>query len=68
VLCLVNKCRISDAAFNIGGRLGPAKGSGVVIPMAEPVHDRGFETADTIEAAAANGLARNYCEPAFNEV
>jgi hypothetical protein len=28
----------------------------------------GFETADAIEAAAANSMAGNYCEPAFNEV
>jgi hypothetical protein len=68
VFSLVNKCSISDAAFDIGGGLGPAKRFGVIIPVAEPVHDRGFETADTIEAAAANGLARNNCEPAFNEV
>jgi len=67
VLCLVNKWRISNAAFDIGGGLGPAKGFGVVVPMGEPVHDGGFETADAIEAAAANSLARNDCEPAFNE-
>ena len=67
VLCLVNKCRISNAAFDIGGRLDPAKGFGVVVPVTEPVHDCGFETADTVEAAAANSLARNDCEPAFNE-
>jgi hypothetical protein len=68
VLCLVNKCGISDAAFDIGGRLGPAKELGVVIPVAEPVYDRGFETADTIEAAAADSLAGNYGEPASNQV
>lgn len=44
------------------------KGLGVVIPVAQPVHDRGFETADTIEAAAADSLTGNDCEPAFNQV
>jgi hypothetical protein len=28
------------AAFDIGGRLGPAKGLGVGIPVAEPIHAR----------------------------
>jgi hypothetical protein len=68
VSCLVNKCSIADAASDIGGGLGPAKRFGVIIPVAEPVHDRGFETADAIEAAAANSMAGNYCAPAFNEV
>src|SRR5215467_9059297 len=68
VLRLVNKCGISNAAFDIDGRLSPVKGFGVVVPMAEPVHDGGFETADAIEAAAANSLAGDDCEPAFNQV
>jgi len=42
---LVNKFSISDAAFDIGGRLGPAKGLAILIPVAEPIHDRGFEAA-----------------------
>ena len=67
-MLLINKCSIWDAAFDIAGRLGPAKRLGVIIPVAEPIHDRGFETADTMEAAAANSLASNYREPAFNEV
>src|SRR6516162_5655163 len=68
VLCLVNKCRISNATFDIGGRLGPAKGLGVVVPVTEPVHNCSLETADAVEAAAANSLTGNYCEPAFNQV
>src|SRR6516225_166912 len=68
VLCLVNKCRISNAAFDIGGGLGPAKGLGVVVPMTEPVHNCSLETTDAVKAAAANSLAGNYCEPAFNQV
>ena len=68
MLRLVNKCRVPDAAFDIDGSLGPAKGFGVVVPVTEPVHYCSFETADAVETPAANSLAGNYREPAFSEV
>ena len=68
MLRLVNNCRVSDAAFDIDGRLGPAKRLSIVVPVTEPVHDCSFETADAVKAAAANSLAGNYREPAFNQV
>ena len=40
----------------------------MIIPVTQPVHDRGFETADAVEATAANGLTGNDGEPTFNQV
>ena len=48
VLCLLNKCSFSAAASDIGGGLGPAKGFGVVVPVAEPVHDCSRGSFDSV--------------------
>ena len=42
VSCLVNKFSITDAAFDCRGRLGPAEGFGVFIPLGEVARDRLF--------------------------
>jgi hypothetical protein len=68
VLRLVNKCRITDAAFYPLGPLGPAEGLGDFIPVREPASDRAFQTADTIEATATDGLAGDQGAATFDLV
>jgi hypothetical protein len=67
VLCLVNSCTFRIARLIRCG-LGPARGFGIANPVAEPIHDRALETADIIAAAAADNLAGNYWELAFDRV
>lgn len=39
VSCLVNKCRIADAAFDLMGGFGPAEGFGVFVPVGQEAGD-----------------------------
>jgi hypothetical protein len=68
VLRLANKCSITHAAFYPLGPLGPSEGLGDFIPVREPASDRAFQTADTIEATAADGLAGDQGEATFDLV
>ena len=64
----VNKCSIADAAIDLMGGFGPAKGLGDFIPVREPASDRPFQTPHAVEAAAADGLSGNQAEPALDQV
>src|SRR5262249_15336147 len=57
-----------EAAFDLGGRLGPAERLGVLVPGCEPACDRGLQPAHAVEAAAPDGLTGNQGEPAFHQV
>src|SRR5262245_35417284 len=65
---LINKCSMFEAAFDLGGRLGPAERLGVLVPGCEPACDRGLQPAHAVEAAAPDGLTGNQGEPAFHQV
>ena len=57
--CLVNKCSITDAAFELVGSFGPAEGLGVVIPVGQEAGDGLLQARDAIEAAPPDGLTGN---------
>ena len=64
----VNKCSIADAAFDLVGRFAPAEGLSVFVPVGEEASDGLLQARDALEAAAADGLAGNQGEPAFDQV
>ena len=68
MFCTVNKFSISDATFDLGNGFDPAEGLGVVVPMGEPANDRLLQTLDAVEAAPADGLAGDQCEPTLDQV
>src|SRR5262249_43475689 len=65
---LINKCSMFEAAFDLGGRLGPAERLGVLVPRCEPACDRARQRAHAVEAAGPDGLTGNQGEPAFHQV
>ena len=66
--CLVNKCRIADAAFDLMGGFGPAEGFGGFVPVGQEAGDGLLQARDAVEAAAANGLRAYQAEPALDQV
>ena len=66
--CLVNKCSITDAAFDFRGGLGPAEGFGGFVALGQVAGDRLFQATHAVEAAAANGLRGDQAEPALDQV
>jgi hypothetical protein len=55
-----------DAAFDLLGRLGPAKRPRILIPVRQPAADGSLQPTHAVEAAATDGLLGDQCEPAFD--
>src|SRR5208282_3115648 len=68
VSCLVDKCTVVDAAFDLVGSFGPAEGLGVAVPVGQEAGDGLLEACDADETAAPGGLAGNQREPALDQV
>src|SRR5579875_2976785 len=65
---LVNKCSIAEAAFDFGGRFGPAERARVLVPVREPAVDGLLQPAHAVKAAAPDRLLRDQGEPALHQV
>src|SRR5579875_3746002 len=65
---LVNKCSIAEAAFDFGGRFGPAERARVLVPVREPAVDGLLQPAHAVKAAAPDRLLCDQPEPALDQV
>ena len=68
MLYLINSSNVTEGSFDVSSGASPAERLRVLIPVHEPTGDRPFEAPDAVEAAAADGLAGDQGEPAFDQV